>query len=357
VPLITSLEQLSAYLERQGIAPENCELPLLAKKTTGFPLRFSEYYAGLIDWEDATDPLRKIVLPSANEAQFEPYELLDPIGDQVHEKVPGLIHRYPDRCLLLLTTHCHIHCRFCFRREVVGTARAVNLHAIHQYLSEHREVREVIFSGGDPFTMPSTFLERVLDHILSIENITTIRFHTRVPAADPDSISDDFFSALERVAQEKVKRLVIVLHVDHAREVTTAFRRVIDRLRPAEGGALLLSQSVLLRGVNATTQELAELYTALVNAGIAPYYLHHPDQAVGTSHFRVSIEEGKSLMRSLRNTVSAICLPEYVLDLPGGFGKIPVFWLKSLGKGVYRGRTFAGKFVEYADPAHETRIS
>lgn len=345
--LIRSWAELQQYLV-QRYGEDVPVMPTVAPELEAYPLRLSDTYADRIDWHDEHDPLRRMVLPSPEEGDLQPYELTDPIGDHAREVVPGLIHRYPDRCLLLLTTHCRIHCRFCFRREVVGRVRPVNFFALREYLAEHTEVHELIFSGGDPFTFPVGFVKNVKNHLLPLSHIHTWRFHTRVPVADPQSVSDAFLAELP--TQEK--RVVVVLHVDHVRELDAASVAVIEKLRQA--GCVLLSQSVLLKGVNDTREDLELLFRRLIEVGVKPYYLHHPDKVVGTSHFRISLERGKQLYRSLRGHLSSIALPEYVLDLPGGFGKVPVFWLESQGAGRYLATTFRGETIEYLDPGEKS---
>lgn len=345
---ISSLNELRAYLTaRYGSATE-----LLNEQETagarGFPLRIPHYYADLIDWHDPQDPLRLIAMPSTAEELVQPYELADPIGDHEKEAVPGLIHRYPDRCLLLLTSHCKIHCRFCFRREVVGKVRPVNFQAIKEYLLAHPEIKEVIFSGGDPGTFPPAFLDNIRRQLAGVAHIERWRFHTRVPAVDPAAITPEWLAVVAKFLGKKI----IVIHIDHPREVTPTFTKLVEQL--LEQKFLVLSQSVLLKNVNADVATLTKFFTLLTQVGIKPYYLHHLDQAKGTSHFRISIAEGSKLFRQLRGNLSSVCMPEYVLDLPGGFGKIPVLWLERAGENHYWATTFEGKRVEYVDEAMES---
>lgn len=353
--LITSFEQLNEYLITRGLSlekvglggRENGKIGKLENVQMEYPLRLSKYYADLIDWTDSADPLRKIAIPSADEDFTEAYELRDPIGDHAREAVPGLIHRYPDRCLLLLTTHCRIHCRFCFRREVVGRGRPFNLEAIGKYLETHTEIKEIIFSGGDPFTFTPAFLGQMLDRFASVEHIERIRFHTRIPAVDPDSISQEYIELLQSISQ----KVIVVIHADHPREVSLQFGEVLQKMLDAN--CLVLSQSVLLKDINDSPEILSDLFQKLVQVGVKPYYLHHPDKVVHTSHFRVSIEKGKEIFSSLRGHLSSICLPEYVLDVPGGFGKVPVMWLQKIDDNTYKAKTFEGKEVVYEDPGED----
>lgn len=343
--MIRSLEHLSAYLSTQHLTLADCKLEYLKSLSLPFPVRLSTHYAGLIDWKNEADPLRRMVIPMVDENNVQEYELFDPIGDQNHEAVPGLIHRYPDRCLLLLTTHCLVHCRYCFRREVVGEVRPINFKHILSYLKQHQEIKEIIFSGGDPGTFPPGFLHTLLAYFDPIEHITTYRFHTRVPVADPESISESWLDVLSRTPKQKI----MVIHANHAHELSAETAKLCQKL--LQQGVMLLSQSVLLKGVNNSPQALTDLFRGLVQVGIKPYYLHHPDLVKGTHHFRVSIAEGKQLFSGLRGSVSSVCMPEYVLDLPGGKGKVPVMWLTQTSPHTYEARTFTGNIVEYRDYA------
>lgn len=358
---ISSLEELRAYLRvryADSAHPRTAGSSFLTDSVisvdetagvAGFPLRIPYYYADLIDWQNPNDPLRMIAMPHKSEEIIQSYELTDPIGDHEKEVVPGLIHRYPDRCLLLLTSHCKIHCRFCFRREVVGKVRPVNFIAIKNYLLMHSEIKEVIFSGGDPGTFPVAFLDNIRRQLSGITHIERWRFHTRVPAVDPASITDEWLATVEKFSGKKV----IVIHTDHPKELTSQLKQLVDKM--LQKNYLVLSQSVLLKNVNADVQTLAEFFTKLISIGIKPYYLHHLDQARGTSHFRISIAEGKNIFKALRGTLSSICMPEYVVDLPGGFGKVPVMWLEKISNNQYKALTFEGKEVVYIDQAADWR--
>ncbi len=344
--ILRSIEELEHFLAKQNLQWDGCFLPPKNELALAFPLRIPEHYARLIDWRNPNDPLRLIVIPQSAEKHVRDYELTDPIGDEAHEVVPGLIHRYPDRALLLLTSHCLVHCRFCFRREVVGKVRPVQFARIVEYLQKHPEIREIIFSGGDPFTFPVGFLSSMIHFLSPIRHIRVWRFHTRVPAVDPESMSQEWLDTLKQISHVK---LIVVMHIDHPREITPETVTLLEKLHQA--GCLVLSQTVLLKGVNDSAETLTQLFRGLINAGVKPYYLHHLDQVVGTHHFRLSIEEGKALYQSLRGHISGVCLPEYVLDLPGGHGKIPISWLEKVGPETYRATTYRGQKIEYVDHA------
>lgn len=357
---IRSAIELQSYLREHGLSWSDADLPQPELFNEHFPIRISRHYADLIDWRNQQDPLRLMMIPDPRERVPKAYELSDPIGDHDREVVPGLIHRYPDRCLLLLTSYCLVHCRFCFRREVVGKVRPVQFQRIGAYLREHTEVSEIIFSGGDPLTFPVGFLQSMVKEFSSIEHIKLWRFHSRVPAVDPEAVSPEWIAQLEKLHTQAGKQVVVVVHIDHPREITPKFVALVEQLKQA--GCLLLSQTVLLKHVNADKDTLHALFRSLLNVGVKPYYLHHLDQVYGSHHFRVSIEAGKKLYQSLRGHLSGAALPEYVLDLPGGFGKVPVMWLEDAGKDrdgkqCYETITFEGHRVRYVDQAENDNLS
>lgn len=341
-----SVADLETYLATKKLSWETCQLPDKTKFDQTFPIRIPIHYANLIDWRNPDDPLRKMVIMDIKESEVQTYELADPIGDHNREAVPGLIHRYPDRCLLLLTSYCLVHCRFCFRKEVVGKVRPVAFKEMVQYLELHPEVQELIFSGGDPATMPAGFIDTVNQHFSHLKHVQRYRFHTRVPAVDPKSVSDEWLNAVSNLPNSKK---IIVIHINHVRELSPETKNLIQKFLDRK--FLVLSQSVLLKDVNNTTHDLTHLFTELVNAGVKPYYLYHLDKAKGTHHFRVSIEEGKKLFQTLRGNVSSLCLPEYVLDVPGGYGKIPVMWLQKTAPHTYQATNFEKQVITYLDPA------
>lgn len=343
--LLTTPSQLREYLSERGVEWKAAGLSYLDTLAIPFPLRLSTYYADLIDWMNPADPLRLIAIPQPNEEIIQENELSDPIGDGAREVVPGLIHRYTDRALLLLTTQCRIHCRFCFRRDVVGSPMPVDLTAIENYLQKQTQVHEAILSGGDPFSLPLPVLKRSLSMLSSITHIARIRFHTRIPIVDPDAVTLALLELLANVPQQ----VVVVLHIDHPRELTPAVIALVRQMQAKN--ILVTTQTVLLKEINADVETLLELFTNLTNNGIRPYYLHHLDQAMGTSHFRISIAEGLALYETLAQQTSRLSLPEYVLDLPGGWGKVPVRLLRRIDETRYEATTFEGKTVAYEDPA------
>ena len=269
------------------------------------------------------DPLARQFVPSRAELDTRPEERADPIGDDAHSPVPGIVHRYPDRVLLKAVSVCAVYCRFCFRREMVGPGGETalspdDLDRALAYVAAHPEIWEVILTGGDPFMLSARRMGQLVARIAAIDHVKIVRFHTRVPIAAPERITPAFIAALKATGATPY----VAVHVNHARELTDGARTALSAL--ADAGIPLVSQSVLLRGVNDDAQTLADLFRALLECRVKPYYLHHPDLAPGTGHFRLPVAEGQALMRALRGRLSGLALPTYVLDIPGGAGKVPL---------------------------------
>jgi lysine 2,3-aminomutase len=276
----------------------------------------------LIDPSDPHDPILRQFVPDARELEQRPEEMADPIGDQAHEAVPGVVHRYRDRVLLKLTHVCPVYCRFCFRREMVGPGKpALAGEALERalaYIRSTPDIFEVILTGGDPFMLAPRRIADVTRQLAAISHVRVLRWHTRVPIVDPARVTPALVDALKATNGA----VYIGVHTNHPRELTPAARDALARL--ADAGLVLVSQTVLLKGVNDDAATLAELFTELVALRVKPYYLHHADLAPGTAHFRTTIAEGQALMRALRGRISGLALPTYVLDVPGGFGKVPL---------------------------------
>jgi lysine 2,3-aminomutase len=279
--------------------------------------------AALIDPDDPDDPIARQFIPDPAELVTAPQERADPIGDDAFTPVEGIVHRYPDRVLLKLVYTCPVYCRFCFRREMVGpkgrpglTARRRK--AAYDYIRAHPQIWEVILTGGDPLVLPPSRLRQAIDALAAIDHVKIVRIHTRVPAVAPERVTAEMIDAIK--AQDKTT--YVVLHANHPRELTPAARDACGRI--VDAGIPMLSQSVLLKGVNDDPDVLAELMRAFVACRIKPYYLHHADLAPGTGHLRTSIAAGQELMRQMRGLVSGLCQPAYVLDIPGGAGKVPI---------------------------------
>lgn len=288
----------------------------------------------LIDRNDPADPIALQFLPDVRELTITPDENSDPIGDHAHEPVSGLVHRYPDRALLKLVHVCPVYCRFCFRREMVGPGKAdmmseQELDAAFDYLAAHPEIFEVIMTGGDPLVLSARRLDDIAARLEAIDHIKLVRWHTRVPVVDPLRVTEEVASALAPVG----KSAWLAVHANHPRELTDAARAALRRL--SDAGISLVSQSVLLRGVNDHAETLAELMRAFLASGVKPYYLHHGDLAPGTSHWRVPLEEGLAIVAALRGRLSGLAQPHYVVDIPGGYGKVPVISAEKSPDGRY----------------------
>lgn len=296
------------------------QLTALQEVAARYAVAITPGVADMMDPNDPRDPIARQFLPDMRELEHLPQEYADPIGDDAHSPVEGVVHRYPDRVLLKLVNACAVYCRFCFRREMVGPGRGGlsprALSAALDYIAKTPQIWEVILTGGDPLVLSPRRLKDVTARLAAIEHVKVIRVHTRVPTVAPQRITPALVKALRTD-----KATFVVLHANHARELTKA-RAACARL--VDAGIPMLSQSVLLRGVNDDAETLGELMRALVECRIKPYYLHHADLAPGTAHFRTSITEGQALMRELHGRVSGLCQPTYVLDIPGGYGKSPV---------------------------------
>jgi len=277
--------------------------------------------AALIDPADPADPIAAQFVPREAELAMAADDRPDPIGDELHSPVPGIVHRYPDRVLLKPVLVCPVYCRFCFRREQVGQGNgllpAADLDRALAYIAEHPEIWEVIVTGGDPFVLSARRIAALVRRLDAVPHVAVIRFHTRVPVAAPRRVRPALVAAL-RVD----KAVYVVIHANHPRELTPAMRGAVGRL--VRAGIPVLSQSVLLRGVNDDPAVLEALFRGLVAMRVKPYYLHHPDLAPGTAHFRLDIGAAQRLVAALRGRVSGLCQPTYVLDIPGGRGKVPL---------------------------------
>ncbi len=328
-------------------APEEAET--LEKVAARYGVAVPAGVAALIERRD--DPLGRQFLPDAAELKILPHELADPIGDDAHEAVKGLIHRYPDRALLKLTSVCPVYCRFCFRRERVGAATEgpLDAHALDSafaYLAAHREIWELIVTGGDPLAVSPRRLAGLSARLKALDHVKILRFHSRVPALAPERVTQELIAALRASG----KTVYVALHANHPRELTERARAAIARL--VDSGVVMVSQTVLLRGVNDDVETLAALMRAFVENRIKPYYLHHADLAPGTSHLRAPLDEGRALVRALLGRLSGLCQPAFVVDIPGGHGKAPAgpnYWRRE--DDGWRVEDWRGKDHAYADPA------
>ncbi|WP_114943715.1 lysine-2,3-aminomutase-like protein [Microvirga calopogonii] len=285
-----------------------------------YAVAISPAMAALIDRSDPDDPIARQFVPDPAELNVTAEERADPIGDLAHSPVEGIVHRYPDRVLLKAVHVCPVYCRFCFRREMVGpqglgTLSPEAMDRAFAYMADHSEIWEVILTGGDPLVLSPRRLSEIMERLSAIDHVKIVRFHTRVPVVEPERIDGALIAALKASG----KTAYVALHANHPRELTLAARAACARL--VDAGIVMISQSVLLKGINDDADTLAALMRAFVETRVKPYYLHHPDLAPGTSHFRLSIEEGRALVAGLRGRISGLCQPTYILDIPGGHGK------------------------------------
>lgn len=289
---------------------------------SAYPVLLSPYYASLIDPADPADPIRRQAVPDPEEVAPPGALDPDPLGERRREVVPGLIHRYTDRVLLIVANMCSTFCRHCFRKRILGrpgVATAVRfLDRAVDYIRRHPEVRDVILSGGDPLVLPTSVLARVLRALRSIPHVEIIRLGTRVPVTLPMRLWDPALLAL----LDRYGPIWCLTQFNHPREITPEARATVQMLLRV--GVPVLNQAVLLRGINDDVETMRTLHRALVRACVKPYYLHHADPVRGTHHFRTPLPRGLEIMEGLRGHVSGIAVPTFVVDLPDGGGKVPL---------------------------------
>lgn len=321
-PRISTLANLINY----GLVDVTMAEPL-SQVIDIFALAVSAQMHALIDPADPNDPIARQFIPRVEELVTTPTERADPIGDHSHEVVKGIIHRYPDRCLLMPVQVCAVYCRFCFRRETIAASKALTateLATAFTYIENQPGLWEVILTGGDPLILKPAALQVILARLTTIKHVEVIRIHTRIPIVDSARINPQLLAVLgsTRLTGTNPKPIYMVVHVNHAREFTPAAIKACALL--VDAGIPLLSQTTLLKQVNDNIDALSDLMRCCIRNRIKPYYLHHCDLARGTSHFRTQIAEGQELVRCLRGRFSGICQPTYVIDIPGGYGKVPL---------------------------------
>jgi lysine 2,3-aminomutase len=297
------------------------QIPALEQVAARYAVAITATSADLIDPSDPNDPIARQFIPQTAELDLAPGEMADPIGDVTHSPVNGIVHRYPDRVLLMVTHTCATYCRFCFRRETVGVEGPLSAPALDEalaYIAAHPQIWEVILTGGDPLVLSPRRLGAIMDRLRTIDHVKIVRLHSRIPAVDPSLITPALIKALKRCG----KTVYVAIHANHPRELTGAVRAACAQM--IDAGIAMLSQTVLLKGVNDDPQVLGELMRGFVEMRVRPYYLHHADLAPGTAHFRTSLAAGQAIMRQLRGHISGLAQPTYILDIPGGHGKAPV---------------------------------
>lgn len=295
----------------------------LSNVAAHFQIRVSPAMQSILQ-QDANDPIYQQFIPSSKEATILDDEVSDPIGDIPYTPVTGIVHRYQDRALLKVTQLCAVYCRFCFRKEMIGqygeSLSKTELDEAYNYIEQHTELWEIILTGGDPLILSVNRLTDILERLSSIQHIQNIRIHTRIPVVSPEMITDELLTLFEAV-QNTGKSITIVIHANHANELTNEVATTMKRLQ--KSGVILISQSVLLHNINDNFDALANLMRRFIAIGIKPYYLHQLDFARGTSHFRVKEDKAIELIRELRAKISGVCVPVLIQEIP--HGKKPLF--------------------------------
>jgi lysine 2,3-aminomutase len=341
---ITTYEQLKEILELTSEEIEGI------KHSKGrLALAVTPYFASLMDPFNPNCPIRRQAVPRVEEIHLSKNEMVDPLGEDKHSPVPGLVHRYPDRVLLLVTDQCAVYCRYCTRRRLVGShERSItqgNFEEVLRYLKSHRKVRDVLLSGGDPLLLENERLEEILSRLRALPHIELLRIGTRVPVTLPQRITGGLVRMLK-----KYHPLMISIHFTHPKEITEAVRRACNEL--ADGGIPLGSQTVLLKSINDKPYIMKKLVQELLKIRVRPYYIYQCDLAMGTEHFRTSVATGIQIIEKLRGHTTGYAVPTYVVDAPGGGGKIPLQpdYVVSRGKGKIALRNYEGKIFEYSEP-------
>jgi lysine 2,3-aminomutase len=348
---VTTLAQLEEHLT---LAPEERAGVLLSGDRLAMAI--TPHFFNLIDPDDPDCPIRRQVIPRIEETLDDPGEMSDPCGEDSHMPVPGLVHRYPDRVLFLVTDRCASYCRYCTRSRVVSGVGEQELHtefeAALRYLEKHTEIRDVLLSGGDPLLLSDKKLEALLSRLRSIKHIEFLRIGSRIPIFLPQRITPELCAMLR-----KYHPLFLSVHTNHPRELTSEVREGLARL--ADAGIPLGNQSVLLRGVNDDVGVMKSLVHKLLMCRVRPYYLYQCDLIKGSSHLRASVTKGIEIIENLRGHTTGYAVPQFVIDAPGGGGKVPLNPDYMLMKDEQRVliRNYEGKVFEYPEanaPIHVT---
>lgn len=338
---ITRIEQIEPFLI---LTPEERAGCLFASKKLS--LAITPYFFNLIDTQNPDCPIRKQVIPSSHEALVSAGESLDPVGEESSMAVPGLVHRYPDRVLFLVTDRCASYCRYCTRSRLVSNAQDYNFHPQFeeglQYIESHPEIRDVLISGGDPLLLSDNKIDFLLGRLRAIPHIEFIRIGTRIPVFLPQRITPELSTILKKHGP-----IWMSIHVNHPKECTQALKTACEAL--AYAGVPLGNQSVLLKGVNDTVETMKSLVHRLLMMRVRPYYLYQCDLITGSAHLRTDIAQGLAIIRGLRGHTSGYAIPQFVIDAPGGGGKIPLNpdYVKEITEQSIILENFQGKRYEY----------
>ncbi|HZL13143.1 MAG TPA: KamA family radical SAM protein [Verrucomicrobiae bacterium] len=348
---ITNAEQLQKFLPT--LTPEEFAGAKLAN--TKLALAITPYFFNLIDPADENCPIRRQVIPRIEETQTAPWEMSDPCGEDSHSPVPGLVHRYPDRVLFLVTDRCASYCRYCTRSRLVSNASGYDFHPEFdkqiEYIAQHPEVRDVLLSGGDPLLLSDEKLENLLNRLRAIPHVEFLRIGTRIPIFLPQRITPELCAMLKQFHP-----LFISVHANHPRELTTEVRDALGKL--ADAGIPLGNQSVLLKHVNDDAEVMKALVQKLLMCRVKPYYIYQCDLISGSAHLRTSVRKGLEIMEKLRGHTSGYAVPTYVIDAPGGGGKVPVApeYVLCRNAGRVLIRNYEGKVFEYPEAADGTPL-
>ena len=341
---ITSLQALQKVLQLS-----DDETRAMAVDSGNLPLRITPYYASLLDPADPRQPLRRCVVPVSAEQLISCGEAADPLGEDTHSRVPGLVHRYPDRVLFLVTGFCSSYCRYCTRSRLVGDQNKRHLNRDQwdralAYIEMNPQVRDVLLSGGDPLTLPDKSLEYLLTRLSRIPHVEFVRIGSKVPVVLPQRITQALVNVLKRF-----RPLWMSIHFTHPDEITPETAQACERL--ADAGIPLGSQTVLLKGVNDSVPVMKKLMHELLKIRVRPYYLYQCDPILGSSHFRTPVEKGIEIIEGLRGHTSGYAVPHYVVDAPGGGGKIPLLpdYFQGRKEGDVMLRNYQKKIYRYPD--------
>ncbi len=344
---ITSPDELRKYI---SLLPE--EEAVFVKRGFSFRMAITPYYLSLIDHDNPNDPVRMQAIPRIFESEYDASDMADPLHEDADAPVPGMTHRYPDRVLLLLTDQCAMYCRHCTRRRKAGEHDAPmpreNVDQAIEYIREHTEIRDVILSGGDPLTLGDERLDEILGQLSKIEHLDIVRLGTRTPVVLPMRITDDLMAVLR-----KYPFVWLNTHFNHPQELSDTAASALAKI--ADGGLPMGNQSVLLKGINDHVDVMKNLVHKLVRNRVRPYYIYQCDLSEGIAHFRTPISKGIEIIESLRGHTSGLCVPTYVVDAPGGGGKIPVMpnYIISQMPGRVILRNYEGFITSYTEPGYE----
>jgi lysine 2,3-aminomutase len=348
---LTTVEQLEQYMTLTADEKAGC-----AHASHKLALAITPYFFNLIDRDDPDCPIRKQVIPRAGEMVLSEGEMLDSLGEDEHSPVSGLVHRYPDRVLFLVTDRCAAYCRYCTRSRLVSNAQDYNFHPEYEqglrYIESHPEIRDVLLSGGDPLLLSDRKLEHLISRLRAIKHVEFIRIGSRIPVFLPQRITPELCDILRKYGP-----IWMSIHANHPKEATAELKEACERL--AFAGVPLGNQSVLLKGINDDADVMAALIHRLLRMRVRPYYLYQMDLITGGAHFKVDVRKGIEIIRALRGHTTGYAIPQYVIDAPGGGGKVPINpdYVEKVTDEEIVFRNYEGKVFSYPLTSQPRRIS